>query len=116
MLVILALFAMVPSIVLTVGWSGLAARMLPLMSGIGAWEQVAESGDSAIRAVRTDPSSPAAAAALRAHEQALGESRVQARRFSFLSQRAAVLVAVVGLFLLALLAVTASSFLVTPTG
>lgn len=108
MLVILALFAMVPSIVLTVAWSGLAARVLPLMSGIGAWEQVATSGETAIREVRADPGSPKAEAALREHEEQLGESRVQARRFSFLSQRAAVLVAVVGLLLLAVLALLAS--------
>ena len=108
MLVILALFAMVPSIVLTVAWSGLAARVLPLMSGIGAWEQVAESGELAIQAVRANPASPEAVAALRAHEERLGESRVQARRFSFLAERAAVVVAVVGLFLLAVLALLAS--------
>jgi signal transduction histidine kinase len=108
LLVILALFAMVPSIVLTLAWSGMAARVLPLMSGIGAWEQVAESGEKAIREVRENPRSSEAAAALRAHEQQLGESRVQARRFSFLSRRAAVLVAVVGLVVLAALAILAS--------
>jgi signal transduction histidine kinase len=99
---------MVPSIVLTLAWSGMAARVLPLMSGIGAWEQVAESGEKAIREVRENPRSSEAAAALRAHEQQLGESRVQARRFSFLSRRAAVLVAVVGLVVLAALAILAS--------
>ncbi len=99
---------MVPSIVLTVAWSGVAARFLPLMSGIGAWEQVAESGETAIREVRTDASSPEAAEALRRHEAQLGEARVQARRFSFLSERAAVLVAVVGLLLLAVLGLLAS--------
>jgi signal transduction histidine kinase len=108
LLVILALFAMVPSVLLTVAWTGLAARALPMMSGIGAWERVAESGDSAIRAIRRAPTSAAAKDALRRHEEMLGESRVQARRFSFLSQRAAVVVAVVGLVLLLLLGVLAS--------
>lgn len=99
---------MVPSVLLTVAWSGLAARVLPLMSGIGAWERVAESGDSAISAIRRAPNSAAAKDALRRHEEQLGESRVQARRFSFLSQRAAVLVAVVSLVLLLLLGLLAS--------
>ena len=99
---------MVPSVVLTLAWSGVAARFLPLMSGIGAWEQVAESGETAIRAVRQAPASPEAAEALRVHEEQLGEARVQARRFSFISERAAVLVAVVGLLLLAALGLLAS--------
>ena len=88
-----------PAIVLTLAWSGLAARMLPQMSGAAAWEQVAESGARAVRLAREAPGSAEAQAALNAHEQLLGESRVQARRFSFLSQRAAVLFLVVGLIL-----------------
>jgi signal transduction histidine kinase len=108
LLVILALFAMVPSVLLTVAWTGLAARALPVMSGIGAWERVAESGDSAIAAIRRAPNSAAATEALRRHEELLGESRVQARRFSFLSQRAPVAVAVVGLVMLLMLGVLAS--------
>jgi signal transduction histidine kinase len=78
------------------------------MSGIGAWEKIAASGDSAISAIRRAPNSSAAKDALRRHEELLGESRVQARRFSFLSQRAPALVAIVGLVLLLLLGVLAS--------
>ncbi len=99
---------MVPSVVLTLAWSGVAARFLPLMSGIGAWEQVAESGETAILEVRQAPASPEAVEALRVHEEQLGEARVQARRFSFIAERAAVLVAVVGLLLLAVLGLLAS--------
>ncbi len=96
---ILALFAFVPAIVLTLAWSGLAARMLPQMSGAAAWEQIAESGSRAARLAREAPGSAEARRALIDHEQLLGESRVQARRFSYLSQRAAVLFLVVGLLL-----------------
>jgi len=95
----LALFAFVPAIVLTLAWSGLAARMLPQLSGAAAWEQIAESGSRAALLAREAPGSPEARQALDDHAQLLGESRVQARRFSFLSQRAAVLFLVVGLFL-----------------
>lgn len=105
---ILALFAFVPSIVLTLAWSGLAARVLPLLSGSGAWEHVATSGDRAIRLSRSEPGSPAALAALERHEAELGESRVQARRFAFLAERAAPLIAVVGLVALALITLLAS--------
>jgi two-component system nitrogen regulation sensor histidine kinase NtrY len=105
---ILALFAFIPGILLTLGWSGIAARVLPRMSGIGAWEQVAASGDAAIQAAREHPGSPEAEAALLAHQAQLGESRVQARRFSFLAQRSAAVVAVAGLLGLAFLTLVAS--------
>ncbi len=105
---ILALFAFVPSILLTVGWSGVAGAVLPLLSGTGAWEQVAESGERAIRLTRDAPGSPEASAALAAHEEQLGESRLQARRFRFLAERAVPAIAIVGLLALALLSIVAS--------
>lgn len=105
---ILALFAFVPSIVLTLAWSGLAASVGPLVSGSGAWEQVAASGDRAIRLSRSEPGSPAAIAALERHEKELAESRLQARRFAFLAERAVPLIALAGLVALALLTVLAS--------
>jgi len=105
---ILALFAFVPAIVLTLAWSGVAARVMPRMSGIGAWEQVAESGEQAIRAAREIPGTDAAEVILRTHEEQLGEARVQARRFGFLAERAAVLFLVAGLVLLAILTLVAS--------
>jgi signal transduction histidine kinase len=105
---ILALFAFVPAIVLTLAWSGLAARVMPRMSGVGAWEQVAESGEQAIRAAREAPGSDSTEAILRIHEEQLGEARVQARRFGFLAERAALLFLVAGLILLAGLTLVAS--------
>lgn len=105
---ILALFAFVPSIVLTLAWSGMAARVLPVLTGTGAWEQVATSGETAVRLARERPGSPEARAALDEHEQQLGESRVQARRYRFLAERAVPAVAIAGLFLLVLLTALAS--------
>lgn len=105
---ILALFAFVPAILLTAAWSGVAARTLPLLSGSGAWEQVANSGERAIRLARERPGSPEAAAALAAHEAELGESRMQARRFRFLSERLVPAVALAGLFLVGVLSLLAS--------
>ncbi|MEX2182151.1 MAG: HAMP domain-containing sensor histidine kinase [Gemmatimonadaceae bacterium] len=105
---VLALFAVVPAVLLTLGWSGIAARVLPRMSGIGAWEQVAASGEAAIQAAREQPGSAAAEAALQAHQEELGESRVQARRFSYLAERSAVVFAVGGVIVLAVLTLVAS--------
>lgn len=86
----------------------MAARLLPRFSGVAAWESVAESGQRAIEAARTAPEASETTELLRRHEEALGESRVQARRFAFLSGRAAVLLAVIGVVLLAGLTFLAS--------
>ena len=105
---LLALLALVPSIVLTAAWSGMAARVLPLVGGVGAWEQVVASGDSAITLARTQPGSAAADSALAAHAALLAESRVQARRVGFLAQRSVQAVVIVGLVLLVVLTGIAS--------
>lgn len=97
-----------PSIVLTLAWSGMAARVLPVLTGTGAWEKVAESGEQAIALSRSNPGSPEAAAALARHEAELGQSRLQARRFRFLVERAVPAVAILGLLALALLSLLAS--------
>jgi nitrogen fixation/metabolism regulation signal transduction histidine kinase len=106
--VILALFAFVPSILLTLVWSGVAARVLPVLTGTGAWENVARSGDEAIRLARTEPQSAEARTALARHEQELGQSQLQARRYRYLAERAVPVVAILGLLMLAALSLVAS--------
>lgn len=105
---ILALFAFVPAILLTAAWSYVAGVTIPLLSGSGAWEQVATSGERAITLARARPGSAEAAAALDEHEQLLGESRLQARRYRFLADRLVPAIAIGGLILLALLSIVAS--------
>lgn len=108
MFVILALFAFIPSVVLTLAWSGVTARLLPLVTGTGAWEQVASSGEEAIRLARESDLSPEAARALALHETQLAESRLQARRFQYLAERAVPAILVGGLIAVALLTLGAS--------
>ena len=105
---ILALFALVPAFVLTAAWSYAAGVALPLMSGSGAWERVATSGQRAIDLARARPGSAAAAAALADHEQLLGDSRMQARRFRLLTRNALPAIVVAGLILLAVLSLLAT--------
>ncbi len=106
--IILALFAFVPAIVLTVAWSGVAGALLPQLSGAAAWEQVATSGGKAIRLARERPGSAAAEAALAEHEAELGEARLQGRRLAFIVERIGPALALVGLVLLAILSLVAS--------
>lgn len=106
---ILALFALVPAILLTAGWSYAAWRTLPLLSGAGAWERVTATGERAIRLAREAPDTPAADSALLEHRAVLEQSREQALRFRFLAERRApAAIVVVGVIALAVLTLLAS--------
>src|SRR3984957_11038390 len=105
---ILALFAMVPSVLLTVVWGGALSTALPLLSGTAPWDRVAATGEHAVAEVRNAPLTPAQRAALAAHEQELRASVTEARRYQFLATRAAPLVAAVSVVALLVLAVVAS--------
>ena len=105
---ILALFAMIPSVLLTVVWGGALSTALPLLSGTAPWERVAATGERAVAEVRNAPLTPTQRAALAAHEQELRASVTEARRYQFLATRAAPLVAAVSLVALLVLAIVAS--------
>ena len=105
---ILALFAFVPSIVLTVAWGGVTSRVLPLMSGAAAWDSVAASGTQAIALARSRPGEPETEAVLARHQQELASSVTQARRFEYLARQTGPVLLALGLLLLGLLTYLAS--------
>jgi len=105
---ILALFAFVPSIVLTVAWGGATSRILSRVSGAAAWDSVAASGTRAMQLARNSPGTPAADAAMTRHEQELAGSVTQARRFEYLARQTGPALLAMGLILLALLTYLAS--------
>jgi signal transduction histidine kinase len=108
LIVILSLFAIVPAALLTMVWSGTVASAISLVSGRGAWESVAASGQKAIDATRSARLTPQQRALIEAHERELSTSLEQARRYSFLAQRSNRIVVVAGLFFLALVAFVAA--------
>ena len=111
---ILALFAVVPSIVLTLAWGGTLARLLPLVSGTAPWDSVAVSGGKALAVARRTPRSSAEEKILAEHERQVASSVSNAHRLEFLTERLvpALLVAgLVGLVLLTLLASRAAGHL-----
>jgi two-component system nitrogen regulation sensor histidine kinase NtrY len=108
LIVILSLFAIVPAAVLTLLWSGTVTSALPLVSGRGAWESVAGSGERAIAAVRTARLTPEQRRLVDEHERELSTSLEQARRFSFLADRSVRVVAIVGILALVVFGVAAS--------
>ncbi|HEY0970798.1 MAG TPA: ATP-binding protein [Gemmatimonadales bacterium] len=102
---ILLLFAALPALVVTVGWSVTVTRLLPLVSSDAMWDRVAGTGDEALRAARSAPLTPEQRAALDAHERELTRSLTLAARYRYLAARALpvlLLAALLGLTLLVL--------------
>ena len=104
----LLLFALVPTVAVTLVWTGAASRALSLMSAGSAWERVARSGEAALAAARTAPLSPAQRAALDAHESELRQSVELAKRFDFVAGRTVRLVVIGALLVVVAVAVGAS--------
>lgn len=106
--VILLFFALVPSVVLTFAWAATSWWVLPLVGTTTAWDSAAATGARALEAARARPLSPAAAEALRDHEQTLNVSLMRSKQAGFIFRRAAVAGAVLSLMALAVLVVVAS--------
>ncbi|MGH7664084.1 MAG: sensor histidine kinase [Gemmatimonadaceae bacterium] len=106
---ILLLFAVLPSIIVTVVWAGAISNWLPVVAGSAAWESVAATGERAIaEARRRAPLGSAAEDALAAHERELSNSVIQARRLQYIGSRAVPVVLLVALLLSLFLALVAS--------
>lgn len=104
----LLLFALVPTVTVTLVWAGAATRALSLFSARSAWERIAESGDETYRIVATAPLTAEQRSALDRHQAELRESAQLARRFDFVTGRSIRLVLVGAVLVVALVAVGAS--------
>ena len=103
LLLVLMAFAVLPAAALTIAGLVAANQVLPFMASGGAWSRVAVTGSTALAAARKATSSPAAIAALDAHESELQASLDQAKRLEYLAPRVIRPVLVVaGLLFLAL--------------
>jgi signal transduction histidine kinase len=104
LLLILALFAAVPALVVTTGWVWAFNNVVPMLSGSANWDRVAETGTAAINAARDAPLTAEQRAAMDAHEAQLAQSLSFASRVEFLSPRFVLVLIGLGTFGLALLA------------
>ena len=102
LIIILSLFAIVPAALLTLLWSGSVSSAISLVSGRTAWESAAVTGQHAIEEARKAPLSAEQSEALDAHERELSTSLEQARRFSFIANRAVRIVIILGILSLAI--------------
>ena len=105
---ILLLFAVLPSLVVTVAWVLTTSRTLPLVGATSAWDRVGTTGERAISALAEAPLTASQQEALRAHEAELRQSIEMARRFGFLVPRTVRLIALGALVLLVGVAIGAS--------
>jgi signal transduction histidine kinase len=102
LIAVLSLFAIVPALLLTFLWSATLTKALPFVSGHGAWEQTAQSGQAAIAELRNSHLTPRQKALLDVHQRELQSSLEQSRRYSFLASRAIRVVLLGGFVVLAL--------------
>lgn len=86
---ILFAFALVPSMVLTLAWSGATWWIVPLVSSNAAWDSTAASGARALDIARKHRVTPADSAALARHEQLLREGQLRSRQSGFFMRRVA---------------------------
>lgn len=106
--VILLLFALVPSIVLSLAWAATSSLMLRFGGATAAWDSTASTGSRALAVARGRRLSPAESTAVLEHEQALRDNVVLARRAEFFIRRAAGVVAISALLSFAVLLIVGS--------
>jgi two-component system nitrogen regulation sensor histidine kinase NtrY len=105
---ILFAFALVPSMVLTLAWSGATWWIVPMVSSNAAWDSTAASGARALTAARDGRISAIDSVALARHEQLLREGQLRSRQSGFFLRRVAVAFGVSALFAFLGLVVLAS--------
>jgi signal transduction histidine kinase len=100
---ILAMFAVIPPLLLTFAWGGTMRLVLPLMAGKAAWDTVAVTGERVIGIARRGATAPADSALIAAHERALGNASTRSRQFELIADRAPAALVAASLILLAIL-------------
>ncbi len=105
---VLLLFAVIPSVLVTLAWVVTTSRTLPLIGATSAWERVGATGERAVSTLADAPLTPTQREVLRAHENELRQSLEMARRFGFVVPNAVRLVALGAFILLVGVALGAS--------
>ena len=106
--VILALFAVLPSVVLTLIYGRTLTRTLETVSGSSAWERAGETGADVVAIARSKPLTPVERAAVDAHERELNESLTRAAQLRQLAGEAPPVIAFLALLGLLLIVIVAS--------
>ena len=105
---ILLLFAVIPTVAVTLLWTGTANQAISMMSAGSAWQRVARTGEAAMEAVKVSSPSPAQTRAIDEHEAELRQSVELATRFEFVANRTMRLILLGALLLVMIVAFGAS--------
>ncbi|MEO7085860.1 MAG: HAMP domain-containing sensor histidine kinase [Gemmatimonadaceae bacterium] len=105
---ILLAFALVPSILISLVWSGTGSFVLPLVGATAAWDSVAGTGERAIASVRSTQLSDSQRRALDLHDETLKQSRLRAGQIALLFRRAAQRLALATVVVILIIGVIAS--------
>ena len=105
---ILAMFAVIPPLLLTFAWGGTMRLVLPLMAGKAAWDTVAVTGERVIGIARHGPTGPGDSAVIAAHARALANAATRSRQFGLIADRAPTALVAASLLLLAVLTFVAA--------
>lgn len=100
---IIALFAVVPAVVLTFAWGGAVTQFLPLMAGKAAWDTVSNTGDRVVDVARRATPTADEALAIDEHARALTNARTRSRQFELITERAPAALVFASLVLVTLL-------------
>jgi signal transduction histidine kinase len=100
---ILLAFALIPSVLISIGWSATGSFVLSFAGATAAWDSVAATGERAVIAARRATLTPEQQRAVDLHEETLRHSIVQSRRADFVFRKASRILA--GTTLLAVLIV-----------
>lgn len=102
---ILLLFAVIPSVVLSLAWGVTSSLVLPIGGATTAWDSTAATGARALEVARSRRLSAADSTAVAAHEETLRENVLRANQAGFFFKRAATAVIVAVLLAFAILVV-----------
>ena len=106
--IILALFAVLPSVVLTLIYGRTLTRTLETVSGSSAWERAGETGADVVAIARSKPLTPEERARVDAHERELNESLTRAAQLRQLAGEAPPVITFLALLGLLFIVVVAS--------
>ena len=102
---ILLLFALIPSVVLSLAWAVTSSLVLPIGGATTAWDSTAATGARALEVARSQPLTRPESTAVAEHEETLRENVRRANQAGFFFRRAARAVIVAALIAFAVLVV-----------
>jgi signal transduction histidine kinase len=108
LLLFLALFAVVPAVLITFAWGGTVRGIFPMLAGTAAWDTVSTTGSQVIAIARDGSRAARDTAVINEHERALANATRRSRQFELIAENAPGALIVASLLFLAFLGFVAT--------